>query len=54
MAILFLEIVNRFEVAIEVGADVIPGIAGVMNVLVGPWVREEYLTTVSSDIGESI
>lgn len=54
MAILFLEIINCFQVAIEVGADLIPRIAGVMDVLVGPCVREKYLATISSDIGESI
>ena len=54
MAVFFFEIINRFQVAIEVGADLIPRIASVMDVLVGPWVRKEYLATIGSDIGESI
>ena len=54
MAILFLEFINCFQVAIEIGADVIPRIAGVMNVLVGPCVGKKYLSTISFDIGEGI
>ena len=54
MAVLFFEIVNCFQVAIEVGADVIPRIAGVMDFLVGPCVRKEHLATVGIDICESI
>jgi hypothetical protein len=33
---LFLEVVDGFEVAIEVGAHIIPGIPGIVDVLVRP------------------
>jgi hypothetical protein len=54
MAVLFFEIINGFQISIEVSADLIPRIARVMDVLVGPCVGKEYLATISSDIGESI
>ena len=54
MAVLFLEIINCFQVAIKVGADFIPRIAGIMDVLVGPWIGKIYLATIGSDIGKSI
>ena len=54
MAVLFLEIINCFQVAIEVGANLVPRIAGVMDVLIGMCVRKEYLATIGSDIGESV
>ena len=36
MPMLLLEFVNGLEVAIKIGADVIPGVSGIMDVLVCP------------------
>jgi hypothetical protein len=34
--VLLFELVNGFEVAVEVGAGVIPGVSGIMDVLICP------------------
>lgn len=36
MTVLLLQLVDGFEVAVEICADVIPGVTGVVNVLVCP------------------
>lgn len=38
MAVLLFEVVDRLEVAVKVVAVVIPGIARIMYILVGPYV----------------
>jgi hypothetical protein len=39
MTILLLEIIDGFEIAIEIFALVIPGVTGIVYVLIGPYVR---------------
>jgi len=36
VAVGLLYVVDRFQVAVEVGADVVPGVTGVVDVLVSP------------------
>jgi len=54
MAIGFLELVDRLEVSVKVVAGVVPRVSGVMNVLVGPDVRQVNLAGVGTDVGECI
>lgn len=52
---LFFEEVDGFEVAVEVGtAGVVPGVGGVVDVLVGPEVGEEDFAGVRADVGEGV
>jgi hypothetical protein len=52
--ILLFEIIDGFEVSIQIVAAVVPGVAGVMDVLVSPWVGEEYLSRISFEVCERI
>jgi hypothetical protein len=52
--ILLFEIVDGFEVSIQIVTAVIPGVARVMYVLVSPWIGQEYLSRVSFKIRERI
>ena len=54
MSVLLLEFIDCFEVAIEIVAGFIPGIAGVVYVFVRPSVGQEHFATVSSDIGKGV
>ena len=54
MSIFFLEFVKSFEVAIEVCSGFIPRVTGIMNVLVGPQVREIDFARVRLNVGEGV
>lgn len=54
MTVLLLELVDRFEVSVKVLAAIVPGITGVMNVGISPWVGKDDFTTVGLDVGERI
>jgi hypothetical protein len=54
MAVLFLEQIDGFEVAIQIGPDVIPGIARIMNVLISPEVRQRHFTRIGIHFGECV
>jgi len=43
VTVLFLEVVDCFEVAVEVVPDIIPRVAGIVDVLVRPRIREDDL-----------
>jgi len=50
--VLLLKHVDGFKVAKE--ALVVPRVARVMNLLVGPLIGEEYLSGIGTNVGESI
>lgn len=55
MSVLSFEEVDGFEVAVEVGtAWIVPGVGGVVDVLVGPEVGEEDFAGVGADVGEGV
>ncbi len=54
MAVAFLEEEELFEAAVEIGADVVPGIGGIVLVGVRPGVREVDLTGFGTDVGEGV
>ena len=43
VTVLFLKVVDCFEVAVEVVPDIIPRVAGIVDVLVRPRIREDDL-----------
>jgi hypothetical protein len=54
MPVLFLELVDGLEVAVEIGARIVPSIAGVVDVLICPKIRKEDLARVWLDVGKRI
>lgn len=44
MSVLFLEVIDSFKIAIKVVSGVVPRITRVMDVLVGPYIREKHFT----------
>lgn len=54
MPIIFLEFIQCFEIAVEIVANVIPGVARIVYLLVRPGVGEEYFTSISPDICERV
>jgi len=48
------EVVYGFEVPVEIIAALVPRVARMMDVLVGPYVGQEHLTTVSFQICKRI
>jgi hypothetical protein len=54
MAVLFLKQIELLEVSIEVVADIVPGVTGVVNVFVGPWIRQDDLASVGGDRCKSV
>jgi len=52
MPMLLLEHVDGFEIAKE--ALLIPRVARVMNLFIGPFIGEEDFSGISSDVGERI
>ncbi len=54
MAICFLEVVYRLEVAVKVGPHVIPGIAGIMDILVSPGIGQGDCACGWGDVGKGV
>lgn len=54
LTVLLLEVINGLEVAVEVVTDVIPGIAGVMDVLVRPQIGEVNFSSVRFNVGKCV
>lgn len=54
VTMLLLELVDRFEVSVEVLAAIAPRITGVMNVGISPWVGKDDFATVGLDVGERV
>jgi len=54
VSILLLQLVDCFEVTIEVGTDVIPRVPGIVDILVGPRIREDDFARVRFHVGERV
>ena len=54
VAVLLLEEVELLEAAVEVASGLVPGVALVVDVLVGPEVGEGDLAGAGVDVGEGI
>lgn len=51
---LLLEIIYRLEVAVQVVAAVVPRIAGIVDIFVGPYVGENDFAGVGFEIGKGV
>ena len=54
MAVLLLQVVDGLEVAIQVLAIVVPGVARIVDVLVRPSIREKHFPSVSLQVCECV
>jgi hypothetical protein len=54
MPVVFFQIIDCFEVPVKVGSGIIPGVAWIMDVLVGPKIRKKHLARVGVDVRECI
>ena len=54
MTVLLLEKVELLEAAVEVAGGLIPGVAFIVNVLVGPEVGKGDLAGAGVDVGEGV
>jgi len=52
--ICLLEIIDRLEVSVQVVPRVIPRVAWIVYVLVGPGVREDNLACISSEVCKGV
>lgn len=52
--VLLFELVNRLEIPIQILATIIPRIIGVMDLLVGPGIREEDFPSIGFQISKSV
>ena len=54
MSVGFLKEIDGFEIAIEVRANIIPGITWVMDILVRPEIGKGYFTRRWINVGEGV